>query len=267
MEWIAQLPDWAQPVVLTAINVGVAWLAGHLLAGLVLLRLVRLAARTGSDWDDIAIQELKKRVPFWALLIGLWLSLGHWDFGANDARYRALLTSGLVVAAGLSVTLAIAAVLTRLMVSYQRGASPDVPVTALTQNLLRIVVFLVGGLMIANTLGLNITAALTALGVGGIAVALALQEPLSNLFAGLFISLARQIRVGDYVQLDSGQEGFIVDLDWRATRIRVMANNVIIVPNARLSQAIVTNYGLPEAEMSILVAVGVDYGSDLVRVE
>jgi small-conductance mechanosensitive channel len=161
----------------------------------------------------------------------------------------------------------VAGIMTRLMLSYQRSVAPDVPVTALTQNLVRILVFIVGALMIANSLGLEITAALTALGVGGLAVALALQEPLSNLFSGLFISLAGQVRVGDYVELDSGQAGFVVDLDWRATRIRVLANNIIIVPNNKLSQAIVTNYALPEREMSVLVPVGVDYDSDLVRVE
>lgn len=267
MDWIGQLPAWSRPWISTGIVVGVAYLAGLLIIGVVRPRLLRLAARTRRDWDDIVLDEVSKRVPFWALLVGLWVALGYWDFGDNDARYRALATSGLVLAAGVSVTLAIARILTRLMLSYQREVAPDVPVTAITQNLIRILVFIVGGLMIANTLGLEITAALTALGIGGLAVALALQEPLSNLFAGLFLSLAGQLRVGDYVELESGQAGFIVDLDWRATRIRALANNVIIVPNSKLAQTIVTNYGLPEPEMAVLVAVSVDYGSDLRRVQ
>jgi small-conductance mechanosensitive channel len=108
---------------------------------------------------------------------------------------------------------------------------------------------------------------LTALGVGGLAVALALQEPLANFFAGLFITLAGQIRVGDYIKLDSGQEGYVVDFSWRSTRLRMLANNLVVVPNAKLAQAIVVNHHLPAQDLAVLVEVGVDYASDLAHVE
>jgi small-conductance mechanosensitive channel len=124
-----------------------------------------------------------------------------------------------------------------------------------------------GLLVILNGLGLSITPMLTALGVGGLAVALALQEPLANFFAGVFITLAGQIRVGDYVKLDSGHEGYVVDFSWRSTRLRMLANNLIVVPNARLAQAIVVNHHLPSQDLAVLVEVGVDYGSDLRHVE
>jgi small-conductance mechanosensitive channel len=121
--------------------------------------------------------------------------------------------------------------------------------------------------VVLNGVGLSITPMLTALGVGGLAVALALQEPLANFFAGLFITLAGQIRVGDYVKLDSGQEGYVLDFSWRSTRLRMLANNLVIVPNAKLAQAIVVNHHLPSADLAVLVEVGVDYASDLRRVE
>jgi small-conductance mechanosensitive channel len=108
---------------------------------------------------------------------------------------------------------------------------------------------------------------LTALGVGGLTVALALQEPLANFFAGFFITLSGQIRVGDYVKLDSGQEGYVVDFSWRSTRLRMLANNLVVVPNARLAQAIVINHYLPGPDLAVLVEVGVDYRSDLTHVE
>jgi small-conductance mechanosensitive channel len=128
-------------------------------------------------------------------------------------------------------------------------------------------VAILGLLVILNGLGLSITPMLTALGVGGLAVALALQEPLANFFAGLFLTLAGQIRVGDYVKLDSGQEGYVVDFSWRSTRLRMLANNLIVVPNAKLAQAIVVNHQLPSQDLAVLVDVGVDYSSDLARVE
>ncbi len=100
-------------------------------------------------------------------------------------------------------------------------------------------------MILLNLLGVSITPILTALGVGGIAVALALQDTLANLFAGFYVSLAGQLRVGDYIKLDSGGEGYITDITWRSTTIRALQNNLIIVPNAKLAQAIVANYHLP----------------------
>jgi len=108
---------------------------------------------------------------------------------------------------------------------------------------------------------------LTALGVGGLAVALALQEPLANFFAGVFITLAGQVRLGDYMKLDTGQEGYVVDFSWRSTRLRMLANNLVVVPNAKLAQAIVVNHDLPSKALAVPVDVGVDYASDLEHVE
>jgi small-conductance mechanosensitive channel len=73
--------------------------------------------------------------------------------------------------------------------------------------------------------------------------------------------------VGDYVKLDSGQEGYVVDFSWRSTRLRMLANNLVVVPNAKLAQAIVVNHQLPSQDLAVLVDVGVDYSSDLARVE
>jgi small-conductance mechanosensitive channel len=102
---------------------------------------------------------------------------------------------------------------------------------------------------------------------GGLAVALALQDTLSNLFAGFYVSLAGQVRVNDYVKLEGGEEDYVVDISWRSPSIRALANNLIIVPNAKLAQAIVTNYHLPEKRMSLLIPIGVDYESDPAHID
>jgi small-conductance mechanosensitive channel len=96
---------------------------------------------------------------------------------------------------------------------------------------------------------------------------LALQDTLSNLFAGFYVSLSGNIRPGDYIKLDSGDEGYVTDISWRSTTVRALANNLIIVPNAKLAQAIVTNYHLPEKRMSLLIPIGVSYDSDPEQVE
>jgi small-conductance mechanosensitive channel len=167
----------------------------------------------------------------------------------------------------ISATLACARLASLLVRRYGERVSGAHRVTSLTDNLARLFVFLIGGLVLLHGLGVSITPLLTALGVGGLAVALALQDTLANLFAGFYVSLAGQIRVGDYLKLEAGQEGYVTDITWRATTIRALQNNLIIVPNAKLAQAIVVNHHLPEPRMSLLINIGVSYDSDPDQVE
>jgi len=108
---------------------------------------------------------------------------------------------------------------------------------------------------------------LATLGVGGIAVALALQDTFANLFAGFIITVNKQLKVGDYVRLDGGQEGYIVDINWRVTKIRMLPNNLVLVPNSKITQSVLTNYYLPNKETNITISFGVHYDSDLDKVE
>ena len=141
------------------------------------------------------------------------------------------------------------------------------PATTLTQNLAQVVVVGLGVLVALRVIGIEITPLLTALGVGGLAVALALQDTLSNLFGGIYVSMAGQVRLGDYIKLNTSEEGYVTDIGWRSTIIRTLGGNMIIVPNAKLAQAIVTNYYLPQKAMGISLQVGVGYASDIDLVE
>ena len=135
------------------------------------------------------------------------------------------------------------------------------------QFLTRIVFAGFAVMLVLDNLGISLTAVWTTLGVGSVAIALALQDTLSNFFAGFYLRLDNPIRVGDYVKLDSDHEGFIVHMGWRSTRIRTLPNNIVIVPNTKLATAIVTNYSMPETQMSLLVAISVSYDCDPERVE
>jgi small-conductance mechanosensitive channel len=124
-----------------------------------------------------------------------------------------------------------------------------------------------GVLFTLSSLGIEITPLLTALGVGGLAVALALQPPLANLFSGIQLIASRQIRPGDYVALASGQEGYVEDINWRSISIREAGNNLVVVPNLVLAQEVFINYRLPEPTVAARVPLRVAYGSDLEYVE
>ena len=140
-------------------------------------------------------------------------------------------------------------------------------VTGLGPALIKAAIFTLGGLLTLSALGVSVTPLLAALGVGGIAVGLALQDTLSNLFAGIHILVEKPVRVGDYVKLETEQEGYVTDVGWRTTRIRMLQNNMVIVPNAKLAQSILTNYYLPEQRMSLLVPVSVSYAAHPEHVE
>jgi len=122
-------------------------------------------------------------------------------------------------------------------------------------------------LIALNYLGISITPIITALGVGGLAVALALKDTLANLFSGIHILMERAIKVGDFIRMDNGVEGFVEDITWRTTRIKTVQNNFIIVPNEKLVQSIVTNFDLNDKKVSVPIKISVSYDSDIDRVE
>jgi len=123
------------------------------------------------------------------------------------------------------------------------------------------------GLYALRIAGADISPLLASGAIGGLAVALAAQDTLSNLIAGFYLAIDRPIRVGDFIRLETGQEGYVEQIGWRNTMVRLFANNVVVIPNSKLSQAVVTNYYLPEPAMSVYVPCGVAYDSDLQHVE
>ena len=258
------LPPWAQTTLMSVLVIAAGYLVGQLLKRVVGRRLAVLAKRTDQTWDDAVAAELSKRVPFWCALLSVYVVSGYWQIAPHVDR---TLTKFLIVALGGSITLMAAAIVASLTRDYGRRVQGDLPITSLSQNVARIVVVILGVLTILHSLDVSIAPLLTALGVGGLAVALALQDTLANLFAGIQVTLARQVRVGDYIRLDSGHEGHLVDIAWRSARIQMGNHNVVVVPNAKLAQAIVVNYGLPDKEVVTTLEFGVAYGSDLAQVE
>lgn len=249
---------YALCVILAAIMVG-------LLAERYILRKIQeFAGRTKWKWDDIIIKSLK-RVIFWIFAL----------FGIYTATFLLPISQHLLkkLHNGISIVfiLLLSIVLSRIAVGFIKEYSEQVkdvlPSSSILVNLTRIVVYIIGFLIILRALGISITPILTTLGIGGLAVALALQDTLSNFFSGLHIILSKKVRPGDYVRLDSGEEGYVIDTTWRNTTIRALPNNLIIIPNTKLASAIITNYHMPEPEMAVLVQVGVSYNSDLDKVE
>jgi small-conductance mechanosensitive channel len=128
-------------------------------------------------------------------------------------------------------------------------------------------VYCLGFILILQNFGIAVAPLLTALGVGGLAVALALQSTLSNLFSGLQIIASGKFNTGDFVQLESGQKGFIRDITWRNTTIETSQNNFIIVPNSKMADSIIENFFLVNKEITFNVKLAVGNECDLDKVE
>jgi small-conductance mechanosensitive channel len=254
------------------------WLvpAGILLASLVVglvvrsrvaHRLSRLSRRTRTDLDDLIFAAVQRHLPLWFVLGGLALAAHYAPLTPLSAALRQDVRHGVTALFFVSLSFVAANLITGLVTRATERAGASFVSASLTRNVLRGLILIVGGLLVLDNLGIEIKPLLTALGVGSLAVALALQPTLSNLFAGLHITLAKPLRIGDFVELENGVQGFVVDIGWRSTTLREPFNNLVIVPNSRLVEMISKNYSLPEPDQTVLVQVGVSYSSDLERVE
>jgi small-conductance mechanosensitive channel len=239
-------------------------LLGIISEKLILGKLKKITEKTKSQVDDIIVSSLQKFITIWFSLAGIHFALLSLKLHSNIMNIIQKITVILYI---LTISIAVSNIAVALLNLQSRKIKDLIPSASIFANLTRTLIILIGILIILNFLGISITPILTALGVGGLAVALALQDTLSNLFAGLHIIMSRQIRPGDYIKLNSGEEGYVVDITWRNTTIRQLPNNIIIIPNSKLASSIVTNYHLPEKELSVVVQVGVSYDSDLEKVE
>jgi len=135
------------------------------------------------------------------------------------------------------------------------------------RRVLNFTIVTVGALVILDQLGVSISPLLGGLGIGGIAVALALQPLLSNVFASSYMLSDASVRVGDFIEIAGGPSGWIEDIGFRATRIRTFDNNIILIPNSTLAESTVTNFDAAGAPVDAAITCGVAYEEDLERVE
>ena len=239
-------------------------LAGGLVAKRLLLGALRgWAARSKGQVPNLVADALAGPFMIWVLILGLHLAMQSSILPGRPTLWIARI---LLVLWFLSLTI-MASRLAGDLIRFYGAATPGaLPVTTLSQTLAQLGVIILGLLMLLNGLDISITPILTALGVGGLAVALALQDTLSNLFAGFYVAVARQVRPGDYIRLNTNEEGYVTDIGWRSTTMRSLNNNLIFVPNNKLAQANVTNFHLPEKRLGVSIQVNVSYDSDLDRV-
>jgi small-conductance mechanosensitive channel len=250
--------------------VPLALLLAAILSGLaargILFRVVqRWATRTESKLDLLVIESLRGPIILWSVILGLHLATQ--SSSRIPQAYLRYIPTTLAVLWILSLTIAMSGLVGDAVRYYGGRFTGAQSVTSLTQKLTQLGVVLLGLTALLRVFNVSLTPILTTLGVGGLAVALALQDTLSNLFAGFYVSISGLLHIGDYIKLNTGEEGYIADINWRCTTIRGSTNNLVIVPNSKLGQAIYTNYNLPDRRIAISISFGVGYESDIDRVQ
>jgi small-conductance mechanosensitive channel len=258
-----------EDITLTHLLVSVGFIVGGFIIGVILekvflSRLRRFAKRTSWQGDEIIINSIKGVAILWFGLAGIYGAFANLPL---KPVFQAIANKALLVIILISATVVLSKVVAAFISLKGKKATGGLPSASLFINISRGIILVLGALIILQSLDVSITPLITALGVGGLAVALALQPTLSNLFAGIQIIVSKQLEPGDWVELDSGSKGYVVDVSWRNTTIRELPNNLIIVPNSMLANSTITNFSRPQKQMSVIIEVGVSYDSDLAKVE
>jgi len=252
------------PYLMPAIIVAGTLILGYIFQNLIIRKLKSISEKTEWKGDDVIIGAMGKAPILWFLLVGVYAAM--FDIPIEEF-YKTLLWQLILIVVVVSISLVFSRIVTGFIKIYAEKSHGALPSTSMFNVLTKLTIYVIGGLIVMQTLGISITPLLTALGVGGLAVALALQETLSNLFAGLHIIASRKIRPGDFIEIEGGQSGYVQDVSWRNTSIRTLGNNLVIIPNSSVASATIINYEGPQREMSVLIQCGVAYGSDLDKVE
>ena len=262
--------SWIAPSVFVAITL-ITLLAAWIVRSLLFPIMIKLAGLTPTEVIKIILLAIRTPVSLAVMSIGFYYALTI-PLSPNQSLEDILTTAIFVLVTILSVY-ATASLISRLFnwymatIASRTQSKLDDQLFPLFRRVAVVLVYGIGGLLILDQLNININPLIAGLGLGGLAVALAIQPTLSNLFAGTSVMTEGVISTGDFIELENGMSGYVMDVGWRSTRIRTFQNNLVVIPNSRFAETIITNYQLPAPSVNVIVNCGVSYDSDLYQVE
>jgi MscS family membrane protein len=224
------------------------------------------AAKTSNALDDLIVEKIDHPVLVFCAISTVLLAplFVYPDITVMNVRLAAIYFA-LVL---MNLAFFLDMLLVALLLWYEKEVAPktestlDDELLPMVRKVLRAAVYCLGALMALGNLGVEITPLLAGLGIASLAVALALQDSLGNFIAGINISLDRPLKKGDYISIDSGIEGEVLEIGWRSTKILAATNNVVSIPNTKLAQGIIVNYHKPDHSMVQTGTIGVSYKED-----
>ena len=261
---------WAD-LILAAIFIAVALIAAFLFSRVISRALLRFVHFSHSDLEQSVISAARGPVSALIVLAGVYLAIIVALHPLGIIREVVDTIGALVaIAFGALLIIRVSTAALRWLEEYMHGrdaASAGGWALPLVRRGVLVVVIAMGTMISMDVLGVNITPLVAGLGIGGLAIALALQPTLANLFAGTYVTTENVVGAGDYIEMEDGVAGFVVDVNWRSTRLRTRTNNLVVIPNSRFAEAVITNYNKPDDRVNVRLTCGVSYDSDLQRVE
>lgn len=226
---------------------------------------LKFVSKTKTKLDDEIVHKVNKPLAVLLILIGLWLGFSTLDISETVTNY-----SNKIFVSFITLTVAYIAVsVLNTIIKFwgekkakKTESKVDDSLVSLSRRFFKVVGFLIAVLVILSVWGIEIGPLLASLGIAGIAVAFALQSTLGNIFGGVSLLLDRTFKVGDIIQIDSGESGVVYDVGLRATRIKTWDNQILTVPNGKLADSKLQNISQPDLRLRIKIPIGVAYGSD-----
>ena len=253
-----QLLQLVDPLVTFAIALAAVLVVRH-----ILLRGLRRRAKGPGSFAAVFLETIGFPSILWCLAAALAIALRYAQLSARQMQWAGYAIGAFVI---VSLSLVAASIAVRMMALYGERQGMPFLVAGLSRALTRVLVLAIGAMILLAYLNIPVTPLLGALGVGGLAVALALQDTLANFFAGIHILVERPIFVGDLIRLESGQEGTVSDIGWRTTRVRTGSNDMVVVPNTKITSGILINYSLPDLRAAVEIPVLVAHDADPAQV-
>lgn len=257
-----QISPWIVAPVFFGVWLALGWSAKKVL----FLWLQRLTSKSETQLDDILIAAANTPISIMIFVWGLTV-LAHIVLPGMGTVWAKNVTLASKVGTLTALVLFIDLFLVKALKMYAAKVELLRVSEALSSIIVHLLVISIGALIALDSLGISITPIIASLGIGSLAVALALQPTLENVFSGFQIMLDQSVSPGQFVRLESGEEGFVDKIGWRSTWIRQLANNMVIIPNKQLVNAQVINFNYPSQEQAVSVDFGVHYKSDLDKVE
>lgn len=222
-------------------------------------RWLRRKSTSAETVPDLVSRRLRIPTFLWCLAGALDAAVRYLELTDRQEHFAHVWIVLFMIA---SSTMVASTLLLGIIEVYGRRKHVPFAVAGLSRALVRVLVFSLGALYMLHYMGIAITPMLATLGVGGLAVALALQDTLANFFAGVHILVEGPIALGNLIKLADDQEGVVTDIGWRTTRLITAANNTIVIPNKKITSEILTNFDLPDPRVVVELTILADQDTD-----
>ena len=259
--------DWlalGQKLIVPACILAFAFFVGIILNRMLTQKLERRVKASESEIMEIFFRALRGVPIYLSIVTGLYWIVTTSNLPAGLERIFSYILFAMIV---FSITRVCERTLSGFIRMKFSGSS-DMTQSTLLDTIFRIAIYASGALVILDYFNISIAPIMAAMGVGGMAVAFGVRETLENIFSGLQLIISKQMRVNDYIKLSTGDEGRVIDINWRY--ITVMPPNegsVVVIPNKVIANAVTANYSQPRDDIVVVVPIGVSYDSDLEKVE